>query len=64
LWFLSLHVHVFVINSSPTQKKKKKKKWIEKAGWFADLGTFDRNYDRVCCTPANMLSCNNNAASA
>ena len=22
-------------------------KWIEKAGWFADLGTFDRNYERV-----------------
>lgn len=22
-------------------------KWIEKAGWFADLGTFDRHYEKV-----------------
>lgn len=22
-------------------------KWIEKAGWFSDLGTFDRHYEKV-----------------
>ena len=29
-------------------------RWIEKGGWFADLGTFDRNYERVCDTPATF----------
>lgn len=22
-------------------------KWIEKAGWFAELGTFDKHYEKV-----------------
>jgi len=37
-------------------------KWIEKAGWFADLGTFVKCYKKVCSTPVNMLSYSNRAA--
>lgn len=31
-------------------------KWVEKAGWFADLGTFDRHYEKVGSPPEYMFS--------
>jgi len=39
-------------------------KWIEKAGWFADLGAFDRNYERVRHFTCDMLICSHHAANA
>ena len=37
-------------------------KWVEKAGWFADLGTYVKCYKKVCSTSVNMLSYSNRAA--